>query len=76
MTLKIYSFIFSMWILILFGGGLMVLIIGPFSLGSVGVVDPIIFSGIKVGIAMILIFIWVFILTKIKNWIFKSEVKS
>jgi hypothetical protein len=25
---------------------------------------------------MILIFIWVFILTKIKNWIFKSEVKS
>ena len=54
----------------------MVLIIGPFSLGSVGVIDPIIFSGIKVGIAMILIFIWVFILTKIKNWIFKSEVKS
>ena len=50
--------------------------IGPFSLGSVGVVVPIIFSGIKVGIAMILIFIWIFILTKIKNWIFKSEVKS
>ena len=76
MNVKIYGFIFSMWILILFGGGLMVLIIGPFSLGSVGVVVPIIFSGIKVGIAMILIFIWVFILTKIKNWIFKSEVKS
>ena len=76
MNIKIYGFIFSMWILILIGGGLMVLIIGPFSLGGLGIVDPIIYSGIKVGIALVLIFIWVFILTKIKNWIFKSEVKS
>ena len=76
MNIKIYGFIFSMWILILIGGGLMVLIIGPFSLGGLGIADPIVYSGIKVGIAMILIFIWVFILTKIKNWIFKSEVKS
>ena len=76
MNAKIYGFIFSMWILILIGGGLMVLIIGPFSLGGLGIVDPIIYSGIKVGIALVLIFIWVFILTKIKNWIFKSEVKS
>ena len=60
----------------LIGGGLMVLVIGPFSLGSIGDVDPIIVSGIKVGIALVLIFIWVFTLTKIKNWIFKSQVKS
>ena len=73
---QIYSFIFVMWILMLVGGGLMVVIIGPFSLGSVGGVDPIIFSGIKVGIALVLIFIWVFILTKVKNWIFKSQIKS
>ena len=76
MNVKIYSFIFTMWILMLIGGGLMVLVIGPFSLGSIGDVDPIIVSGIKVGIALILIFIWVFTLTKIKNWIFKSQVKS
>ena len=76
MGVKIYSFIFTMWILMLIGGGLMVLVIGPFSLGSIGDVDPIIVSGIKVGIALILIFIWVFTLTKIKNWIFKSQVKS
>ena len=76
MTIKIYSFIFTMWILILIGGGLMVTIIGPFSLGSIGYVDPIILSGIKVGIALVLIFIWVFVLTKIKNWIFKSQIKS
>ena len=73
---KIYSFIFTMWILILVGGGLMTLIIGPFSLGSIEGIDPIILSGIKVGIALVLIFIWIFTLTKIKNWIFKSQVKS
>ena len=60
----------------LIGGGLIVLVIGPFSLGSIGDVDPIIVSGIKVGIALVLIFIWVFTLTKIKNWIFKSQIKS
>ena len=76
MDVKIYSFIFTMWILILVGGGLMTLIIGPFSLGSIGGIDPMILSGIKVGLALVLIFIWVFVLTKIKNWIFKSQVKS
>ena len=76
MNVKIYSFIFAMWILMLIGGGLMTVVIGPFSLGSMGNLDPLIFSGIKVGIALILIFIWVLILTKVKNWIFKSQVKS
>ena len=76
MNVKIYSFIFTMWILMLVGGGLMILIIGPFSLGSIEGIDPIILSGIKVGLALILIFIWVFVLTKIKNWIFKSQIKS
>ncbi len=76
MAIKIYSFIFTMWILILIGGGLMVTIIGPFSLGGIGNVNPIILSGIKVGIALILIFVWVFTLTKVKNWIFKTDVKS
>ena len=54
----------------------MTLIIGPFSLGNIGNIDPIILSGVKVGIALLLIFVWVLILTKVKNWIFKSQVKS
>ena len=76
MDVKIYSFIFTMWILMLVGGGLITLIIGPLSLGSIEGIDPIIFSGIKVGLALVLIFVWIFILTKVKNWIFKSQVKS
>jgi len=75
MAIKIYSFLFTMWILILIGGGLMVTIIGPFSLGSIGGINPIILSGIKVGIALVLIFVWVITLTKVKNWIFKTDVK-
>ena len=71
MSLAIFSFIFVMWILIIIGGGLMVLFIGPLSFSDI---DPLINSGAKVLIAMILIFIWVFALLKIKNWIFRKIV--
>ncbi len=74
MAIKIYSFIFVMWILMLIGGGLVIVFVGPFTLSSG--IDPIITSSIKVIIALFLIFIWLFTLTKVKNWIFKSQVKS
>ena len=74
MAIKIYSFIFVMWILMLIGGGLVVVFVGPFTLAPD--IDPIITSGVKVSIALFLIFIWLFTLTKVKNWIFKSQVKS
>ena len=74
MTMKIYSFIFVMWVLMLIGGGLMVIFVGPLTFGLD--VEPIIASGLKVLLALFLIFIWVFTLTKVKNWIFKSQIKS
>ena len=74
MAMKIYSFIFTMWILIIIGGGLVVVFVGPLTFATD--VEPIITSGVKVLLALFLIFIWVFILTKLKNWIFKTEVKS
>ena len=73
-SVKIYAFIFSMWILILVGGGLMVIFIGPFSFPEN--IDPKITSFVKISLALFLIFIWVLILTKIKNWIFRSQLKS
>ena len=73
MSLPIFSFIFVMWILIIIGGGLMVLFIGPLSFSDI---DPLINSGAKVLIAMILIFIWVLALMKIKNWIFRKIAKT
>ena len=75
MNLSLFSFIFSMWILIIIGGGLMVLFIGPLSFSGYGELNPLINSGVKVFIAMILIFIWVFALLKIKNWIFRKILK-
>ena len=72
MNLSLFSFIFAMWVLIIIGGGLMVLFIGPLSFSGYGEFNPLINSGVKVLIAMVLIFIWVFILLKIKNWIFRK----
>ena len=76
MTAQIYGFLFSMWILILVGGGLMVLLVAPISLRDYIDIAPLINSGAKVILALFLIFIWVLILTKVKNWSFKSQIKS
>ena len=72
MNFSLFSFIFAMWVLIIIGGGLMVLFIGPLSFSGYGELNPLINSGIKALIAMVLIFIWVFALLKIKNWIFRK----
>ena len=74
MKMKIYSFILAMGVLIIIGGGLVVVFVGPLTFSTD--VEPIITSGVKVLLTLFLIFIWVFILTKLKNWIFKTEVKS
>ena len=72
MKFGLFGFLFGMWILIIIGGGLMVIFIGPLSFSGDGQLDPLINSGIKVSIAMVLIFIWVMALLKIKNWIFRK----
>ena len=76
MNTSIFVFIFSMWALMLAGGGLLILFIGPLSLVADTDVDPILNSIIQVIIALILIFIWILILTKVKNWIFQKQIKS
>ena len=72
MTPSLFLFIFAMWVLIIIGGGLMVVFIGPLSFSGYGDLDPLINSGAKVLIPMVLIFIWVIALLKIKNWIFRK----
>ena len=39
MSLPIFSFIFAMWILIIIGGGLMVVFVGPLSFSGYGDFD-------------------------------------
>ena len=76
MNTSVFAFIFAMWVLILIGGGLLVLFIGPLSFAGNIEIDPTLNSVIKVIIALALIFVWIVILTKVKNWIFKKQLKS
>ena len=71
----LYGFLFAMWSLIIIGGGIMVVLLGPFSIQQYGDFHWIITSGIKVTIALILVVIWILILSKLKNYIFKKELK-
>jgi len=71
----LYGFLFAMWGLIIIGGGIMVVLLGPFSIQQFGDFHWIITSGTKVSIALGLIVIWILILSKLKNYIFKKELK-
>jgi amino acid permease len=71
----LYGFLFGMWILILLGGGIMVTILGPFTIQQFGEFHWILASGIKVIIALVLVVIWILILLKLKNLIFRKEIK-
>ena len=70
----LFGFLFAMWILILIGGGIVVLILGPISITGYGDLDWIISSATKGAIAISLVIVWIFILLKIKNWIFRKEI--
>ena len=73
---SIFLFIFVMWILIIIGGELAVLILGPISVSGYGEFNWIISSGIKAIVAIAMVVVWIFILSKVKNWIFQKELKS
>jgi hypothetical protein len=64
-----------MWILILVGGGIAVTILGPFSVSGFGEFDWLITSVIKAIVAIGLVVMWILILSKLKNWIFRKEIK-
>ena len=72
----LFGFLFAMWILILVGGGIVVTILGPISVSGFGELDWFIGSVIKAIVAIVLVVIWILILSKVKNFIFKKEIKS
>ncbi|MSV33336.1 MAG: hypothetical protein EXS76_01220 [Nitrosarchaeum sp.] len=76
MKIGLFGFLFAMWALIIAGGGILVTILGPFSISGYGDFDLLLTSILKAIIAIILVVIWVLVLSKLKNWIFKKEIKS
>ena len=73
---SIFVFIFAMWILIIIGGGIAVLILAPIEISGFGTYDLIISSAIKAIVSIGLVITWIFILSKIKNWIFRSKLQA
>ena len=72
---SIFVFIFAMWILMIIGGGIAVLILAPITISGYGDFDLIFSSAIKAVISIGLVVTWIFILSKVKNWIFRSQLK-
>lgn len=62
-----------MWILILAGGGILVTILGPFSISGYGDFDLLLTSILKAIIAIILVIVWILILSKLKTGYLKKR---
>ena len=71
----LFGFLFAMWGLIIIGGGIVVTLLGPITISGFGEFNWFIASVIKAVIAIVLVVIWILLLSKIKNWVFKKEIK-
>ena len=67
------GFLFGLWVLMILGGAIAVIVLGPISISGYGYFDYILTSGLKSGIAIILVILWVIILQKISNLIFRKK---
>ena len=76
MITGLFGFLFVMWILILVGGGIVVTLLGPIKITGFGEFDWILSSGGKAVVSIILVGVWIFVLLKIKNWIFRKTINS
>ena len=72
----LFGFLFAMWLLMLAGGAIVVTILGPITVSGYGELDWFIASVIKAIVAIILVVIWILVLSKLKNWIFRKEISS
>ncbi|MGI0041067.1 MAG: hypothetical protein ACRD94_03785 [Nitrosopumilaceae archaeon] len=70
----IFLFIAVMWILIIMGGGILIVFTAPISISGYGTLDSFLTSGVKAVIAITLVVIWIYLLSKIKNWIFHKQI--
>jgi len=73
---SIFIFVFIMWIILIFGGGIVVTVLGPIDVTGFSDLNQVISSGIKAIIAIILVIIWILILFEIRNRLFHKEIKS
>jgi len=73
---ELFGFLFGMWALLLIGGGIIVTVLGPISITGFGELNWFLSSVIKAIIAIVLVVVWILILAKLKNWLFRKTIKS
>ena len=76
MTGSIFIFMGIMWFLMIIGGGIAVMVLGPISITGYGDLNQIFSSGIKAIAAVLLVVAWIIILSKTKNWIFRKQITN
>ena len=69
---QLFGFLFLMWILILIGGAIAVIILGPISISGFGEYDSMLNSIVKGIVAIVMSILWILILNKMKNFIFQK----
>lgn len=65
-----------MWFLMIIGGGIAVMVLGPMSITGYGDLNQIFSSVIKAIAAVLLVVAWIIILSKTKNWIFRKQITN
>lgn len=74
MKSPLYVYVFVMWIMIVLGGGILVALLGPLKIDGFGRYSEILDSAVKAIIAILLVILWIFVMSKTKNWIFRRQV--
>ncbi len=69
---SIYAMLVIMWLLIIAGGGIAVLVLGPLELDGV---DPLFTSVLKGAVAIGMVVAWVMVLSRMKNWVFGRRIR-
>ncbi len=70
---EIFGFLFGLCVLIILGGAIAVIVLGPISISGYGDFDYILTSGLKAGVSISLVFLWIIILSKMKNLVFRKK---
>lgn len=73
---QIHAFVAVMWAMLLAGGGLFVLVLGPLSAPWPGAGGAAASSALKAAAAGAFVVAWIAALSRIKNWMFRRRMRE
>ena len=72
-VLQAHAFVAVMWAMLLAGGGLFTLVLGPLSAADLGSLDAAALSALKAAVAVAFVAAWVAALMKANRWMFRRS---